>query len=39
MVDELHYIEDSESELETIYWHILDHARNDGDWTPPIRDW
>ena len=39
LVDDFHYIEDSESELTTIYWHILDHARNDGGWTPPIKDW
>lgn len=38
-IDDLHHIEDSKYELTTIYWHILDHARKDGRWTPPIKDW
>jgi hypothetical protein len=21
----------------TLYWHVLDHARNDGAWLPPLR--
>jgi len=36
-IEEIHYIEDSSIELDTIYWHILDHARNDCTWTPPIK--
>jgi hypothetical protein len=38
-VGELHQIEDSEYELTTIYWHILDHARKNESWSPPIKDW
>ena len=38
-VGEIHQIEDSESELTTIYWHILDHARKNKSWSPPIKDW
>jgi len=30
-------ISDENVELNTIYWHILDHARNGGNWVPPIR--
>ena len=21
----------------TLYWHVLDHARDDGKWLPPLR--
>lgn len=31
-------IEDSESEIITVYWHLLDHARNGSTWQPPIGD-
>ncbi len=36
-VNEISHIEDATIELDTIYWHILDHARNNGTWTPPIK--
>lgn len=36
-VDEIAYVEDSKIGLDTVYWHILDHARNGGTWTPPIK--
>ena len=36
-VDEMNQIEDAAIELDTVYWHILDHARNDGAWVPPIK--
>ena len=35
--DEMELISDENVELNTIYWHILDHARNGGNWVPPIR--
>ena len=34
---EIDSVEDSSNELDTIYWHILDHAREDGKWIPPIK--
>jgi hypothetical protein len=34
---EVETIEDSSKEFDTIYWHILDHARQDGKWIPPIK--
>ena len=34
---EIDLVEDVEIELDTVYWHILDHARNNGRWTPPIK--
>jgi hypothetical protein len=37
-IDELHCVEDSRHEIATIYWHILDHARVNGRWSPPIKD-
>ena len=36
-VDDIECVNDSEIELDTVYWHILDHARNDGTWVPPIK--
>jgi len=36
-IDEMNHVEDSTVELDTIYWHILDHAKNNGTWTPPIK--
>ena len=36
-VEEIYHVEDSTVELDTVYWHILDHARNNGTWTPPIK--
>ncbi len=29
-------IEDSDAEIVTVYWHLLDHARNSGKWLPPL---
>ncbi len=29
-------IEDSEAEVFTVYWHLLDHARKGGKWEPPL---
>lgn len=34
---EMATVEDSTVELDTIYWHILDHARQGGTWIPPIK--
>jgi hypothetical protein len=34
---EIDLVEDVGIELDTVYWHILDHARNNGRWTPPIK--
>tara|TARA_Y100000589_G_scaffold270548_1_gene262859 strand:- start:14348 stop:15025 length:678 start_codon:yes stop_codon:yes gene_type:complete len=31
-----HNIEDENTLITTVYWHILDHSRNDGNWLPPI---
>ena len=31
-------IEDKNQEIITVYWHILDHARQRGNWRPPIRE-
>lgn len=28
---------DGRQPLTTVYWHLLDHARDDGTWTPPMR--
>jgi hypothetical protein len=36
--EDLHRIEHSEYELTTIYWHVLDHARKNGCWSPPLKD-
>ena len=36
-IEEINHVEDSTVELETVYWHILDYARNNGTWTPPIK--
>jgi len=36
-VEEINLVEDSTIELDTIYWHVLDHARKGGTWTPPIK--
>ena len=30
-------VENPDNDLDTVYWHILDHARNDGTWVPPIK--
>lgn len=27
---------DSQVEVTTLYWHVLDHARNNGSWNPPL---
>ena len=35
--EEINHVEDSTVELDTVYWHILDYARNNGTWTPPIK--
>ena len=32
----LNVIEDKNQPLCTVYWHILDHSRNQGKWQPPI---
>lgn len=29
-------IEDENQTITTVYWHILDHSRNQGKWQPPI---
>ena len=29
-------LEDESQEITTVYWHILDHSRNKGNWRPPI---
>ena len=29
-------VEDSENPLNTLYWHVLDHGRNNGTWSPPL---
>lgn len=29
-------LEDSEEQIKTVYWHILDHARKGGNWKPPV---
>lgn len=31
-------IEDKHAPVTTVYWHILDHARQRGSWRPPIPD-
>ena len=36
-IKEIGFVENPKIELDTIYWHILDHARKDGTWIPPIR--
>ena len=36
-IEEINHVEDSTVELDTVYWHILDYARNNGTWTPPIK--
>jgi peptidoglycan/xylan/chitin deacetylase (PgdA/CDA1 family) len=32
----LNVIEDKNQPVSTVYWHILDHSRNQGKWQPPI---
>jgi len=32
----LSVIEDKNQPVSTVYWHILDHSRNQGKWQPPI---
>ncbi len=34
---EVHQVEDRKYDHETVYCHILDFARNDGAWTPPLK--
>ncbi|HJM67002.1 MAG TPA: polysaccharide deacetylase family protein [Candidatus Thalassarchaeaceae archaeon] len=29
-------LEDPSSSISSLYWHVLDHSRNSGRWTPPI---
>jgi hypothetical protein len=29
-------VTDSKAKLTTLYWHLLDHARQQGTWTPPF---
>ena len=29
-------VEDKNQTINTVYWHILDHSRNQGKWQPPI---
>lgn len=29
-------IEDPDMEIVTVYWHLLDHARDSGKWLPPL---
>ena len=29
-------VEDSDRPLNTLYWHVLDHGRNNGTWSPPL---
>ena len=29
-------VEDQEVSLVTLYWHVLDHSRNNGRWQPPL---
>ena len=37
MSDELDaVVPDSTQPLVTLYWHVLDHARNEAAWTPPL---
>lgn len=36
-ISEINSVENPDIDLDTIYWHILDHARNDGAWIPPIK--
>ena len=36
-VDEMSVVENPDIELDTIYWHVLDHARNNGTWIPDIK--
>jgi len=30
-------VTDSKKEVTTLYWHLLDHARKEGIWSPPFR--
>jgi hypothetical protein len=29
-------VEDSDRHLNTLYWHVLDHGRSNGTWSPPL---
>ena len=29
-------VEDGEVTMSTLYWHLLDHGRDDGRWSPPL---
>lgn len=29
-------VEDPDVDLATLYWHVLDHGRNNGSWAPPL---
>ncbi len=30
---------DPATQVTTLYWHVLDHARKDGSWLPPLPQW
>ena len=35
--NEIELVENREISLDTVYWHILDHARKNGSWVPPLK--